>query len=177
MAKKTGRKELKVPFLILPLQILERLQFYGAYQLAGKIQALFPTVKSSFDKIETKFAPREYISLCIISSFLNFLLLIILAVLIVLLAGLSAIYLIFFILVSSAISLFIFLQQILYPRLLAARKINEIEKKLIPVLQNMLVQLNSGIPLFNIFVDISLSNYGEISREVEKVVKEIKAGI
>ena len=36
----------------------------------------------------------------------------------------------------------------------------------------MLVQLNSGIPLFDILTNISNSNYGELSLEFKKAVKD-----
>ncbi|MBW2983801.1 type II secretion system F family protein [Candidatus Woesearchaeota archaeon] len=43
-------------------------------------------------------------------------------------------------------------------------------------LQNILVQLNSGVPLFDILVNISKGDYGEISKEFSRAVKEINAG-
>lgn len=84
---------------------------------------------------------------------------------------------IIFPLVSSlAISIFVFYSQYSYPKLFNQRKQKEIEKNLIPALQDMLVQLNSGIPLFNILINISESNYGELSKEFKKAVKKINAG-
>jgi flagellar protein FlaJ len=41
----------------------------------------------------------------------------------------------------------------------------------------MLVQLNSGVPLFTIMVNISSSGYGELSVEFKKVVKKINSGM
>ena len=40
-----------------------------------------------------------------------------------------------------------------------------------------MVQLNSGVPLFNILINISGENYGEVSKEFSKVVKKISSGI
>ena len=40
----------------------------------------------------------------------------------------------------------------------------------------MLIQLNSGIPLFSIMVNISSSDYGELSLEFKKIVKRINSG-
>jgi len=51
------------------------------------------------------------------------------------------------------------------------------EKNLIPALGDILVQLNSGVPLFNILVNISSSDYGELSEEFKKAVKKINAGL
>jgi flagellar protein FlaJ len=40
----------------------------------------------------------------------------------------------------------------------------------------MLVQLNSGIPLFSILVNLANSDYGILSEEFKKIVKKINAG-
>jgi pilus assembly protein TadC len=81
---------------------------------------------------------------------------------------------------SPAISLliagFIILRQLLYPKIYVNQKERNIERNLIPALEDMLVQLNSGIPLFSIMVSISSSDYGELSLEFKKAVKKINAG-
>jgi flagellar protein FlaJ len=41
----------------------------------------------------------------------------------------------------------------------------------------MLVQLESGIPVFQIIVNIAASNYGFVSHEFSKAVKEINSGV
>jgi pilus assembly protein TadC len=47
---------------------------------------------------------------------------------------------------------------------------------LLPVLQSIYVQINSGVVLFEILVNISKSGYGEISKEFAKAVREINGG-
>ena len=54
--------------------------------------------------------------------------------------------------------------------------VRDIERNLIPALEDMLVQLNSGVPLCSILVNISASDYGELSAEFKKAVKKINAG-
>jgi pilus assembly protein TadC len=71
---------------------------------------------------------------------------------------------------------FVFFQQMAYPRLVAVRRIKEIERNLLPALQDMLVQLNSGIPLFNILASIARGSYGAISIEFKNAIQEINAG-
>jgi flagellar protein FlaJ len=41
----------------------------------------------------------------------------------------------------------------------------------------MTVQLNSGIPMYSIILNISDSDYGEVSIEFKKIAKEINAGV
>ena len=50
-----------------------------------------------------------------------------------------------------------------------------LEADLLNSLQHMLVEIKSGVPLFNSMVSIS-DDYGEVSEEFRKVVKEINAG-
>ena len=73
-------------------------------------------------------------------------------------------------------SFFIFLQQIFYPKLVANKRVKGLERNLMPAMENFLVQLNSGIPLFEIMVNISKGDYGNISKEFSITVKEINAG-
>ena len=47
-----------------------------------------------------------------------------------------------------------------------------IEKNLMPALQNILIQLNSGVPAFNILVNISSGKYGDLSKEFGKAVRK-----
>jgi pilus assembly protein TadC len=67
--------------------------------------------------------------------------------------------------------------QMLYPQLYNSRKQRNIERNLIPALEDILVQLNSGIPLFSILVNISSSDYGELSVEFKRAVKKINTGV
>jgi len=65
----------------------------------------------------------------------------------------------------------------MYPKLYSTRKQKELEKNLLSALDDMLVQLNSGVPLFDILVNISDSDYGVLSEEFKRIVKKINAGV
>lgn len=73
--------------------------------------------------------------------------------------------------------IFICGSQLLYPQLYTSRRQRNIERNLIPALENMMVQLNSGVPLFSIMVNISSSDYGELSVEFKKAVRKINTGV
>lgn len=66
--------------------------------------------------------------------------------------------------------------QLAYPRVFVSKKEKDIEKNLIFALEDILIQLDSGIPLFDILTNISGSDYGELSVEFKKVVKKIGSG-
>ena len=72
---------------------------------------------------------------------------------------------------------FVFFSQMAYPKIYVTRRQRNIEKNLISALQDMSVQLNSGIPLFNIMTNISEENYGELSEEFKMAVKKINSGM
>jgi flagellar protein FlaJ len=72
--------------------------------------------------------------------------------------------------------LFIFFSQYNYPRVYTAKEGRLVDKNLLSALQDILVQLNSGVPLFDIMVNISNSDYGEVSVKFKKMVREINAG-
>ncbi len=71
---------------------------------------------------------------------------------------------------------FISFAQLSYPKVHFNRKQKQLERNLMPALEDILVQLSSGVPLFNILVNISIADYGEISTEFKKAVKKINAG-
>ncbi len=73
--------------------------------------------------------------------------------------------------------LFVSTNQLIYPKIYVTRREHNIDKNLIPALEDMLVQLNSGVPLFSILVNISSADYGELSLEFKKAVKKINTGM
>ena len=112
-------------------------------------------------------ARRSFLNLFFVLLFLSFVLL--------LAFDLVRFYLfaIGFSLLSSGI---VFMNQRAYPRIYFLKRQRDIERNLIPALEDVLIQLSSGIPLFSILVNISGSNYGELSVEFKKAVQKINAG-
>jgi len=79
-------------------------------------------------------------------------------------------------LVSLIFSLFVFFQQVMYPKLYSNKRVKDTERNLFAALQNMLVQLNSGVPMFDVLVSVSKGDYGEVSNEFARAVKRINTG-
>lgn len=73
-------------------------------------------------------------------------------------------------------AVFVFIIQLIYPKVYNSRRQRDIERNLIPALSDIHVQLTSGVPLFSILVNISSSDYGALSDEFNKAVKKIHAG-
>ena len=165
----------KIPFSILPFKVLSKLSqiFFG---LANKIEKNIPSLKLYLEQAEMTVLPDAYMAICITSSIINFIFINIFLIIILFITDIGNSILLS-IIISIPVTLFLFFQQTLFPKLKANKKIKDIEKNLLPTLQDMMVQLNSGIPLFTILVNISNQNYGEVSKEFEKAVKKISAGI
>jgi pilus assembly protein TadC len=78
--------------------------------------------------------------------------------------------------VGSIFSIFVFSYLMRYPKFVALRRIKKLDKDLLDSLQHVLIEIKSGVPLFNSLIGIT-EGYGEVSDEFKIVVKEINAGI
>jgi flagellar protein FlaJ len=63
-----------------------------------------------------------------------------------------------------------------YPKIILAKKARNLEKNMVYALKHILVQVKSGVPLFNSIVTVSEKNYGEMSLLMKKLVKEVETG-
>lgn len=164
----------KVPFSFLPMVLLRKISLKFRW-LAEPLGKMFPFLDLNLKQSGLEFEKEKYLSLCLVSVIFAFLLLF-----------LSFISLFFFLeadnpfLISGGIavifSFFVFIYQINYPKLLSNRRIRLLERNLMAALQDFLVQINAGIPLFDILVNLARSDYGEVSKEIKIVVDEINAG-
>jgi archaeal flagellar protein FlaJ len=78
-----------------------------------------------------------------------------------------------------AFLLFLFFVVVLlrYPKILAGKKAEQIDRTLLFALKDLLLQVSSGVSLYNSFVNISLAGYGLVSKEFKIAAQEINAGI
>jgi flagellar protein FlaJ len=143
---------------------------------ASKIKYKKDSKLSDYLKIANVRISREgYIGICMFNLVIYFVILFILSTTILALVDIDN-FLVFGFLIAFAFSFFLFFSQMVYPRIFVTRRKRNIEKNLIPALQDMLVQLESGIPLFTVLVNISSSDYEELSIEFKKIVRKISAG-
>lgn len=165
---------LKLPLSILPVKNLRKIS-YLFLGVGETLRPMFPFLKKNLEQAEIEFDVREYLTMCFFASALFFLFVGIIITFGLYVFGIEKYYFIGPV-IAFVFTIFVFVQQTLYPKLAANRRIKSIERNLLSALQNILVQLNSGIPLFEILVNISRSDYGEISREFGRAVKEINTG-
>ncbi|MBI4158885.1 type II secretion system F family protein [Candidatus Woesearchaeota archaeon] len=71
----------------------------------------------------------------------------------------------------------LFILLMMYPGVLARNRGEKIEKNLVFVLKDLLMELEAGISISKSFFNISKRNYGEISKEFGRVNKQINSGV
>ncbi|MFA4953601.1 MAG: type II secretion system F family protein [Candidatus Pacearchaeota archaeon] len=168
----------KIPFTFSDTEILKRRSKFFMRFVREKKGNISDCLKNSGEKIDG----RQYFSICYRNFLFN---LLILSVLFTSGSGITG-YIIkikiehFFYYgmgLALVFSAFIFFVQLNYPKIYALNKSRNIEKNLVSSLQDILVQLNSGISLFKILINISESDYGEVSKEFKKITREINSGV
>jgi len=162
-----------IPFVPFPIKKAAKEAVAHFSKFGDMICKSFPSLKLTLYQAKIGLRPREYASLIVLTSIFYFVLLTPLIFWIGFIAGKIDFFLP--IVVGGAFSLFIFFYLIQYPRLVASRRMKVLESDLLNSLQHMLIEIKSGVPLFNSMVSIS-TGYGEISEEFKKVVKEINTG-
>ncbi|MCX6775917.1 MAG: type II secretion system F family protein [Candidatus Micrarchaeota archaeon] len=81
------------------------------------------------------------------------------------------------IIIGSMLAFFVFFSLFsYYPRILARKIVEDVDKDLVYALKDLLLQISSGVPLFDAMVNISKSGYGVISKEFRRTVQDINAG-
>ncbi|PIN84781.1 MAG: hypothetical protein COV47_05595 [Candidatus Diapherotrites archaeon CG11_big_fil_rev_8_21_14_0_20_37_9] len=69
-----------------------------------------------------------------------------------------------------------FALHLVYPKIIAQKYSSGIDQSLLFALNSMLIQVSSGVSLFDAMSNVSKSNYGNVSGEFGKVVKDINSG-
>lgn len=166
---------MRIPYCFFPENLVRR----GAslfYWLADFIKRSKPEIELDLKRADIKTGTSVYLASALFSDFLMFLFMLFFTSMI-LLKNKAKFPLLVAAIISLAISLFIFFQQITYPKAIINRKVKNIEKHLLSALRTMQIQVSSGIPLYDIISSISNEDYGGVSEQFRKAVKEINSGM
>ncbi|MFH1402657.1 MAG: type II secretion system F family protein [Candidatus Altiarchaeota archaeon] len=79
-------------------------------------------------------------------------------------------------LTGGMVGFVIFFYLTMYPKSIVSKRNKYIERNLLFALRSLLVQIRSGVPIFNAMASIALGNYGPISEEFRNVVEKVNAG-
>jgi flagellar protein FlaJ len=174
-----------IPFVILPLPLMKRV-IAPLLGFGYRIAMVFPYLELELMQADIDLEPEEYTSIMIFNFVAYF----------ALFAGLSSLLLRNFItakqellgisipefvLLSLTIGLIgaflVFIQMSMYPKIRIKKKVREIESNLIYALRTMLVQIKSGISLFDSLNMIAMGKYGQLSSEIKEAIDEINTGV
>ncbi len=163
----------KIPFTFGPLDRLKKRSSFITSLLPRKRKsALGDILKNN----EIPLSREEYLSISLEATLKVFGFMAVLATTGLFFAGVKQ-FILFGCGFGFMIAGFIFSIQQTYPHIYTSRRQKNIERNLIPALEDMLVQLNAGVPLFSILVNISSSDYGELSNEFKRAVRKMNTGI
>lgn len=164
---------LSIPFSILPPSIVARLA-KPLKGLGNFIATLFPGLKLELMQADFEVTPREYAGMALIVGVTNAIA--IFALLYGIGIAVSKDLLALAIVGAMVVGAASFITIISYPRVISTRKTRALEDQLIPALRQLLIDLRSGVPLFQGMTSVS-TGYGEVSAEFRKMVKEMNAGM
>lgn len=78
--------------------------------------------------------------------------------------------------ITPASGVFGFLLYLKYPNMVARRRVKKLERDLPYALRHLLIEVESGMNLYEAMVSIS-EGYGEASREFRQIVKDMNSGV
>ncbi|MBI4153022.1 type II secretion system F family protein [Candidatus Woesearchaeota archaeon] len=165
-------KMVAIPFSVIPPRMLAKLSIY-VMGWANALSKFFPYLQLEIDRTDLKVEAKRYLAMCIVASL--FLFVILSVVLTLFLVKIEMYFL--GVVVAFLFSLMAIFMQLNYPKVLAHRRIRKLDADLLAALRAIMIQLNSGVPLFESLVITSKQEFGEVSKELEKAVKQINAGV
>lgn len=168
----------KVPLLIIPSKISEKFA-RPIYSLGEKISELIPGIKYDLVEADLDYKPSIYIAISLVNAIFFFVMFFIL--LFILNKNVQSLELLESLskagLYSSLIFILALFSLIRYPKIIAGKKAEQVDRNLIFALKDLQLQIKSGVPLYNALVNISKAEYGMASEEIKKVSQDINVGI
>jgi flagellar protein FlaJ len=167
-----------LPFKFLPMTTETAIRASRIFLPIGSALAKTnPSIKSDLAQLSIKISPEEYMSMVIFSAFFSFITLFIPVFVIgILLRPLQEVLPVS-LLGSLSIAIIVAFYSIVYTKLEVIRKTKLLEKDLLFVLRYIYIKIKSGIPLYDAMVGVAYGDFGEISKEFKKTIKEVSAGI
>ncbi|MBW2985455.1 type II secretion system F family protein [Candidatus Woesearchaeota archaeon] len=165
---------MNIPYSFLPQKLLRKISKY-LLVLTKPLEGIFPYLGITLRQARFKVGSAEYLAMCLFSDIFLFTFFLVFSNIIISSLDFASPFKISFF-ISFFLLIFIGLQQLAYPKVMIAKRIRNLERNLLPAMQNALVQLKAGVPLFHIMAQISIGGYGEVSNEFLKVVRDVNAG-
>lgn len=167
----------RVPFIYFPEEkakkAANKLNF-----ITSLIETIYPSIEDSLRTADLGIKKNEYISLVFLNAF-SWLIIsgVFLFSLIVALEARTIEAAAYF---SIGLGFFLFFIMLLvtlrYPAIASGKDAEKIEGNLIFALKDLLLKVSAGTQLYDAFVSIANSDYGEVSKQFERVAKQVQSG-
>jgi len=165
---------MRIPFCPLPLKkakIVSR-RFVGPAETLVKLSNL----KIQIEQAKVPLTAVEYMSISLFSAtfmsvLTSILLIFLFATRMDILKSVSL-----GVLIGIVIFVGVFLYLKNYPKLIVKKRVADIERGLLHALKHLLVQIKSGVPLYDAIISIAKGNYGAVSKEFENMIEQVDTG-
>ncbi len=163
-----------IPFVPFPPKAAVKMS-RSFFPLSARLVKMFPDLDVQLRQSNMEMNAKDYLSIALFAfSFWFFLMFVATFPLFVkmsLMMGLFSLGL------SFIVSLVVFMNILYYPKLIVARRVNNMERNLVFSLRYIVIQIKSGVPLFDAFESVAGAGYGALSAEFGRLVKEVSSGI
>ncbi|MEK6967878.1 MAG: type II secretion system F family protein [Nanoarchaeota archaeon] len=165
----------KVPLLIINPK---NKNFVFLSPISSRIALLFPGLKFDLQQAGLQMDTLKYASLSLLNSIIigNLFGLVLFVTLYVSKKEVLSVAIAKSIGLGLAFTMLILLINLIYPRIIAGKKAEDIDNNLIFALKDMHLQVGAGVNLYLAIVNVSMSGYGAVSKELGEAVIRIETG-
>lgn len=166
----------RVPLLIFPLERVKPLT-HRMVGLFKKLVGLYPGLQFDLESARMKISAADYLAACFPSALFWGLFPFALTTGLLTLKGEALEAVLPKTAPTLLIGALIYGYYVFFPRIQAGKISEQVDRELVFVLKDMLVQISSGVPLFESMQIVAKSSYGIVSEEFADVVRQVKVGI
>jgi flagellar protein FlaJ len=157
---------------------------HGFYPIGSALEKIVPSLEMELSGIDHPMGPKEYLSAAFFTALSYFAIVLGVFGIAFYRAGMlgNANARLIALAFALAVSVAIFANALVYPRWRWNKKKVEIDRNILFAARHLMIQTSAGVPLFDALVSISEMynnpnlDYGQVSREFQKIVKEVRGG-
>lgn len=146
-------------------------------KIGRRLLPFFPSIEVRLKQANLIYSPEAYLGKCFITATKIGLLSFLVLYSINLLLKLPESFFNFIILIPIVLVAMFFFYGVLLPSFIVSKKVSNIDKNILFFLRHFLIEIKSGMSLYDCFYSIANSNHEVISEEFSEVVKAISMGI
>ncbi len=167
-----------IPFVPFPIhKALDYARSLGLVGAGNNIARVSPQLSLYLYQAESYLDAREYASIAVFTSVFWFAIMLgVFAFLNFAVPNVPANFFLIGAAASAGIGFVAFFYVMVYPRIIITKKVRELERNLLFALRHLLIQVRSGITLFDSMVSVSRAGYGLVSEEFNDAVRKISTG-